>query len=85
MPHPVTDEPSVGEQRDAIRELLGERPLVCDHDDGHPEGILELSQEKKNLFAIEAIEISRRLVGKQNRRAIYESASERAALLLTAG
>src|ERR1700730_16144894 len=85
MPHPVTDDPSVGAQRDAIRDLLGERPLVRDNDDGHREGILELSQEKKNLFAIDAIQISRRLVRKQNRRAIYERASERAALLLTAG
>ena len=55
-----------------------------DHDDGHSQRILELSQEKKNLFAVDAIEISRWLVRKQNRRAIYESARQRTALLLTA-
>jgi hypothetical protein len=81
----VVDEPSVGKERDAIREFFGQGPLMRNHDDGHSKGILNLSQQEKDLFAIDAIEISGRLVGKQNCRTIDERAGQGAALLLTAG
>src|SRR6266568_8158019 len=85
MLHPVADEPAVGEERDAIRKLLREGPLMRDHNDGHAERILKLSQQEENLFAVDAVEISRRLVGEQNCRTIYESARQRSALLLSPG
>src|SRR5260370_27144636 len=81
----VADEPAVEQEQDTIRALLREGLLMRDHDDGHAERILKLLQQEKNLFAVDAIEISCGFVGKQNRRAIYESARQRAALLFSSG
>ncbi len=46
-----------------------------DHNDGHSEGILNLAQQEKDLLAINAVEISRRFVGKQNCGAINQRTS----------
>src|SRR5262249_52033121 len=76
--------PPVGKHHDAIRKTLCQGPLVRHHHHGHPHRRLNFFQKQHDLFAVRAIQIASRFVGKQNRRAIYKRARQCATLLLAA-
>src|SRR5882724_983919 len=80
----VAYQAAVGENHNAIRETFSQRTLVRNQDDGHTQSRLNLAQQKQNLLAVHAIEVSGGLVGEENRRAIDQGAGQRATLLLAA-
>src|SRR6266446_3609764 len=80
----VAYQAAVGENRNAIGETFSQRTLVRNHDDGHTQSRLNLAQQKQNLLAVDAIEVSGGFVSKQYRWAIDQGAGQRATLLLAA-
>jgi len=59
---PSLDEPSIGKKRDALANFSAKGAHAY-HDNGHSEGLLNLSQQEKDLFAIELSRFSGGSVG----------------------
>ena len=54
------------------------------HDDGHPKRVLKFLHQQEDLFTVDTVQISCRLIREQDRGAIYERARQCTALLLAA-
>src|SRR5262245_16955157 len=64
--------------------MLREGTFMRDHDDGHAQPGLEFAEKFEDCVAIFTVEIAGRLIRKKNGRAIHQSASDGATLLLAA-
>ncbi len=59
-----------------MRETLGAGLLVGDHDDGHAQRFVDFAQQVHDFVAGGAVEIAGRLIGKQDRRPVDQSAGQ---------
>ena len=58
---------------------------MSDHDDGHPQRLVKLTDEVHDLGTVPAVEIAGRLIGQQQLRTIDQRPRQRRPLLLTSG